>query len=98
MIFIALFEVFVKPRFAVRYNEVPPLLSAQMKVMISKVESDIQAFNVELEKFGSRWHQLKPRDDIAMGGDKETTAHALASLKERREEFKEMVAVADKLR
>ncbi len=69
-----------------------------MKVMISKVESDIQAFNVELEKFASRWHQLKPKDDIAMGGDKATAANAIASLKERQEEFNEIVTAANKLR
>ncbi len=69
-----------------------------MKVMSSKVESEIQAFNVELEKFSSRWQQLKPRDDIATGGDTEATALALASLKERRAEFNELVSTANKLR
>ena len=69
-----------------------------MKVMSSKVESDIQGFNLELEKFASRWHQLKPRDDIATSGDKEATAMALASLKDRRAEFNELLSAANKLR
>lgn len=66
--------------------------------MSSKVDSDIQTFNLELEKFSSRWNQLKPRDDIATSGDKEATALALASLKERRAEFNELMSAANKLR
>jgi dynein heavy chain 2 len=66
--------------------------------MSSKVDSEIQAFNVELEKFGSRWNQLKPRDDIATSGDNEATAVALASLKERRAEFNELMSTASRLR
>lgn len=69
-----------------------------MKVMSSKVESDVQAFNVEVDKFASRWHQLKPRDDIAIGGDKEATANAVTSLKERRAEFDELLSAANQLR
>lgn len=69
-----------------------------MKVMTSKVEADVQAFNLEMEKFASRWHQLKPRDDIAAGGDEEATAAAIASLKERRAEFNEFMSTANKLR
>lgn len=69
-----------------------------MKVMTSKVEADVQAFNMDMEKFSSRWHQLKPRDDIASGGDEEATAAAIASLKERRAEFNEFMSAANKLR
>ena len=69
-----------------------------MKVMTSKVEADIQAFNQEMEKFSARWHQLKPRDDIAASGDKEATAAAIASLRERRAEFNEFMETAKKLR
>ena len=73
-------------------------LFLQIKVMSSKVESEIHVFNIEMDKFSSRWHQLKPRDDVATGGDKEATASALASLKERRAEFNELVASANRLR
>lgn len=66
--------------------------------MSAKVESEIHVFNAEMDKFSSRWHQLKPRDDVATGGDKEATASALASLKERRAEFNELVAAANRLR
>lgn len=69
-----------------------------MKVMTTKVEADVQVFNVEMEKFASRWHQLKPRDDIASGEDKQATAAAIASLKERRAEFNEFLSTANKLR
>lgn len=66
--------------------------------MSSKVDADIQAFNLELDKFASRWDQLKPRDDIATSGDKETTVMALASLKERRAEFNELKSTGSQLR
>lgn len=66
--------------------------------MSAKVDSEIQSFQLELEKFSSRWDQLKPRDDIATSGDKEATTQALASLKERRAEFNELMSTADKLR
>lgn len=72
--------------------------SLKMKVMTSKVEADIQAFGQEMDKFASRWHQLKPRDDIAMEGDQEATAAAVASLRERRAEFDEFMSTAKKLR
>ena len=66
--------------------------------MGSKVEADIKAFNIDLEKFSSRWHQLKPKDDLALGASKETMTNALASLKEKSTEFSELVATANKLR
>ena len=66
--------------------------------MSSKVESEIRSFTLELEKFSARWDQLKPRDELAFSGDKESTANALASLKERRAEFNELITVAEKLR
>ena len=69
-----------------------------MKVMVSKVDSDVQAFGADLEKFAARWHQLKPGDDIAMGGDKEAIASAVASLRERRAEFNELASTAAKLK
>ena len=64
--------------------------------MCSKVEADVQAFTQDLEKFSARWHQLKPEDNL-LDGDKEAAANALASLKERRAEFDELMQVSKKL-
>ena len=68
-----------------------------MKVMCSKVDSEVHAFSLELEKFAARWHQLKPRDQL-LEGDKEACSVALSSLKERRAEFDELMATASRLR
>ncbi len=65
--------------------------------MSSKVESEVNVYCQELDKFAARWHQLKPHDDL-LDGDKESTVNALTSLKERRAEFDELVKSADRLK
>ena len=65
--------------------------------MQSKVESEVKTFCQDLSKFTSRWQQLKPKDDI-LEGDMQACANALASLKERRTEFNELVLAAKKLK
>ncbi len=65
--------------------------------MSSKVESEVNVYTQELDKFAARWHQLKPRDEM-MDGDKHIAANALASLRERRAEFDELVKSSDRLR
>ena len=64
--------------------------------MCSKVESEVQAFTQELDKFSARWNQLKPQDNL-LDTDKEAAASALASLKERRAEFNELLQTSKKL-
>ena len=68
-----------------------------MQVMCSRVEGEIHTFMQELGKFSSRWEQLKPKPDL-LDGDKQDYASALASLKERRSEFDELMKTARKLR
>ena len=67
--------------------------------MCSKVEAEVKTFSQALEKFSSRWHQLKPKEDLlGEEGEREKGTNALASLKERRAEFDELVATGEKLR
>ena len=72
------------------------ILTSQVKVMCSKVEAEVQAFAQELDKFSARWHQLKPQDNL-LDVDKDSAANALASLKERRAEFNELLQTSKKL-
>ena len=65
--------------------------------MCSRVEGEVRAFMQEVEKFSARWEQLKPKADL-LDGDKDAYTSALASLKDRRSEFDELVKTADKLR
>lgn len=68
----------------------------QVEVMKSNVESRVNAFQQNLEKFAARWHQLKPKD-IDMEGDDEACVNAVKSIKERRAEFNELEESKDKL-
>lgn len=64
--------------------------------MKSNVESRVNAFQQELEKFGARWHQLKPKD-IDEYNDRQACMAAVTSIKERRAEFSEILETMQKL-
>lgn len=64
--------------------------------MKSNVESRVNAFKQNLDKFAARWHQLKPKD-IDMEGDNEACINAVISIKERRAEFNELEERKEKL-
>lgn len=64
--------------------------------MKSNVESRVNAFKQNLDKFAARWHQLKPKD-IDMEGDNEACINAVNSIKERRAEFNELEENKEKL-
>ena len=57
--------------------------------MKSNVESRVNAFIQNLDKFSARWHQLKPKD-VDMDGDNKACVDAVNSIKERRAEFNEL--------
>ena len=66
--------------------------------MTTKVESDIQSFNLVVEKFAARWDQLKPKDDLFMVKDDWSSAtHAITLLQDQRKEFDELVATSSQL-
>ena len=66
--------------------------------MSTKMESDIAAFEVEVEKFAARWQQLKPKDEIALDrANRGSISAAIVSLKDRRKEFDELVATSQTL-
>lgn len=64
--------------------------------MKTNVESRVKTFRQDLDKFSSRWHQLKPGDD-AMDGDQEKCIQAVHSIKERKLEFEELMKTRDSL-
>ena len=64
--------------------------------MKSNVESRVNAFKQNLDKFAARWHQLKPKD-IDMEGDNDACLNAVKSIKERRAEFNELEESKEKL-
>ena len=64
--------------------------------MKSNVESRVKAFEQDLEKFAARWNQFKPGDD-ALDGDRDKCMQAVASIKERKQEFTELDDARGKL-
>ena len=58
--------------------------------MKNNVESRVDAFRTELEKFAARWNHAKPTPDAIEGGDKEECLRAVQLVKEKRVEFDEM--------
>ncbi|RDD40688.1 Cytoplasmic dynein 2 heavy chain 1 [Trichoplax sp. H2] len=73
------------------------MMEEQTKVMRGNVESRIKTFNLEIEKFASRWHQLKP-SEIDSYSDTPSCLKAVESLKERRAEFNELVENSSKIK
>jgi len=68
-----------------------------MSVMKSGVQSRVESFLAELEKFAARWHQLKPGDDVIESEDKELLANAVKAIKEKKEEFNELNQTKEQL-
>ncbi|CAK8696967.1 unnamed protein product [Clavelina lepadiformis] len=66
------------------------VIKGQIAVMKAGVESRVESFMAELEKFTARWRQLKPGDDAIESGDKKRMAEALEGIKQRKEEFAEL--------
>ncbi|XP_033632471.1 cytoplasmic dynein 2 heavy chain 1-like isoform X2 [Asterias rubens] len=66
------------------------MVREQVEVMKSNVESRVEAFVSDLEKFAARWHQFKPKTDIIESGDREACSMALATVKEKKQEFTEL--------
>lgn len=66
----------------------------QIDTMKAGVESRLNAFMQEAEKFTARWHQLKPRD-IDLDLDDDALLQSVSSLKERRAEFDELSATME---
>ena len=65
--------------------------------MKSGVESRVNSFKSELEKFSARWHQLKPNDDVIESNDKSKLSQAIEAIKNRKEEFAELNKNKDQL-
>ncbi|EDO38992.1 predicted protein [Nematostella vectensis] len=72
------------------------MVKEQVEVMKSNVESRVQAFQQELDKFAARWHQLKPKD-IDVDTDRQACIAAVTSVKERKAEFVELEETMKKL-
>ncbi|XP_047126593.1 cytoplasmic dynein 2 heavy chain 1 isoform X1 [Hydra vulgaris] len=65
------------------------MIKGQMNSMMKDLNSRIEAFQQELQRFSSRWHQLKPTN-IDADADQKTCTEAVNNVKERRAEFEDL--------
>lgn len=65
-------------------------------LFVLQVATRVDAFNSDMERFAARWHQFKPSNDT-LDADRPTVLRAVEFVKEKRQEFEELKAQADKL-
>ncbi|XP_028817493.1 cytoplasmic dynein 2 heavy chain 1 isoform X3 [Denticeps clupeoides] len=73
------------------------MIKDQVEVLRSNTESQILAYERELEKFRARWDQLKPSHDIVESGDQEALQKCVQIIKDKKAEFQELEATRKKL-
>nr|WAW84826.1 cytoplasmic dynein 2 heavy chain 1 [Halisarca dujardinii] len=73
------------------------MIKEQVEVMRGNVGSRVSAFADQVERFASRWSQLKPKDDI-MDADQAACNAALQTVKERRTELDQLLTSFDSLK
>ncbi|OON23868.1 ATPase family protein, partial [Opisthorchis viverrini] len=66
------------------------MMNEQLEVMKSNVEARTKNYVNSLEKFASRWHQLKPGHELLDSGDREACKAAIYLVRERQAEFTEL--------
>lgn len=54
------------------------------------MDSRVKAFVSKLEKFASRWQQLKPSTELLHSGDREQCLAAVGVVRTRKEEFTDL--------
>ncbi|XP_059389924.1 dynein cytoplasmic 2 heavy chain 1 isoform X4 [Carassius carassius] len=73
------------------------MIKEQVEVMKGNVESRVQVYLQDLQKFRARWDQLKPGHDIIESGDHETLQRCVQNIHDRRAEFSELENTRKKL-
>ncbi|XP_044894140.1 cytoplasmic dynein 2 heavy chain 1 isoform X9 [Felis catus] len=73
------------------------MIKDQIEVMKGNVQSRLQIYYQELEKFKARWDQLKPGDDIIETGPQSTLDKSAKSIKEKKIEFDDLEVIRKKL-
>jgi len=64
--------------------------------MKSNVESRLKNYEQNLQKFESRWHQLKPSDAL-LDEDPGAGVQAVQLIKEKKQEFEELETIREAL-
>ena len=67
-----------------------------MEVIMSSLESQTNNFNSEVEKFGMRWYQMRPRED-QLEGEMDVQS-SIAFITEKRLEWDQLMEMRDRLK
>lgn len=73
-----------------------PKYILQMEVIMNSLESQTNNFNSEVEKFGMRWYQLRPKED-QLDGNTDIQA-SITFISEKRQEWDQLMEMRDKIR
>lgn len=65
--------------------------------MRSNAAGHIDAYRADLQRFKTRWDQLKPKDEMLETGDHATLLACLQTIRDRQQEFQELELVRSKL-
>ncbi|KAK3531386.1 hypothetical protein QTP70_018186, partial [Hemibagrus guttatus] len=73
------------------------MIREQVEVMKSSVSGRVNVYLQELQKFRSRWDQLRPTDDVIESCDPDALQRCVERVREKREEFNELEKTRTKL-
>lgn len=73
------------------------LFGFQIEVMKGNVKTRVNTYLQELEKFKTRWDQLKPSDDVIETGHHDVLQRSAEIIKEKKIEFDELEDIKEKL-
>ncbi|MFT7803200.1 cytoplasmic dynein 2 heavy chain 1 [Arapaima gigas] len=73
------------------------MVKEQVEVMRSNVQSRVQAYQQDLEKFRARWDQLKPSDDDVESADLQALEKCIQTIKDKKAEFEELESTRKRL-
>ncbi|XP_069942834.1 cytoplasmic dynein 2 heavy chain 1 isoform X1 [Cherax quadricarinatus] len=73
------------------------IVAKQIEAIKGNLESQTNNFNSEVEKFGMRWFQLRPRED-QLEGDGDHLQEAIAFVAEKRLEWDQLMETRDSLK
>ncbi|XP_053095782.1 cytoplasmic dynein 2 heavy chain 1 isoform X3 [Pangasianodon hypophthalmus] len=73
------------------------MIREQVEVMKNSVSGRVSVYLQELQKFRSRWDQLRPADDVIESCDPDALQRCVERVREKREEFNELENTRTKL-
>jgi dynein heavy chain 2 len=74
------------------------VIAKQVEAIKSNLVSQGNNFGAELEKFASRWHQFKPKEETLEGGNSAAIDAGIKFVKEKRKEWDDLMVTHEKLK